>query len=448
MKEYRFWTILILLLVGPIIAGLFIVPAWLHARVHDEVSAIKAAGDPVSCAELAPKIADKDNGGILYQRALDIACSPQGKNDLDGCRDLLTESERLKNPKLWDMAEAYYKKYKKTLLIAEQASAKPECRYQFDWNNKEPMAIIFPIFASIRRFVQFTSFAVMIETRKGNMDEAVRWMKLDFAVSESVKDEPTIIAQLVRYACLAISCRSLGYMIDNGNLNEHQARELFDQLAAIDLEPGEVLAMKGERAMVISTFDNISKSGPKSYTWVDEYKAIKDMPYERCIPFPIRIKADELWYLQTMKDLAKNTSQPYRLSMNSQTDYQQLPRYASLSRIMLSNSRIQMTRDKITALLAGYQVHLALIAYRDRFGSYPTDLKQLRQKLGWKIPNDVFSGKDFIYKRQGKGFIFYGIGENLKDDHAKTVANTNSDKYPYPVRNGDRSADMIWQMKN
>lgn len=55
--------------------------------------------------------------------------------------------------------------------------------------------------------------------------------------------------------------------------------------------------------------------------------------------------------------------------------------------------------------------------------------------LGWKIPEDPFSGKDFIYKRQEKGFILYSIGRNMKDDGGKESPNSDPDRY-----------DMVWRM--
>jgi hypothetical protein len=36
------------------------------------------------------------------------------------------------------------------------------------------------------------------------------------------------------------------------------------------------------------------------------------------------------------------------------------------------------------------------------------------------VPKDFFSGKEFIYKIQDKGYILYSIGLNLRDDGGKT----------------------------
>jgi len=59
---------------------------------------------------------------------------------------------------------------------------------------------------------------------------------------------------------------------------------------------------------------------------------------------------------------------------------------------------------------------LALQAYKARHGAYPASVEELKTKLGWKLPKDPFSEKDFVYRRRDKGFILYSVGPDMKDD--------------------------------
>jgi len=38
---------------------------------------------------------------------------------------------------------------------------------------------------------------------------------------------------------------------------------------------------------------------------------------------------------------------------------------------------------------------------------------------GRPLPTDPFSGKPFVYRREGAGFLIYSWGPNLKDDGGK-----------------------------
>jgi hypothetical protein len=125
---------------------------------------------------------------------------------------------------------------------------------------------------------------------------------------------------------------------------------------------------------------------------------------------------------------------------NLVSDPAKLPKYAMVSRIMSPVFiRTTAARDKAIVEIQGSRIFLALLAYKDRFGSYPARLSELK-KLGWKIDTtDVFSGKDFNYKRQGKGFFFYSIGQNLKDDGGSSSGISST--------RGSGPDDVVWEMQ-
>ncbi|MCD5390795.1 hypothetical protein LR007_02905, partial [candidate division NPL-UPA2 bacterium] len=59
---------------------------------------------------------------------------------------------------------------------------------------------------------------------------------------------------------------------------------------------------------------------------------------------------------------------------------------------------------------------LALKIYQAKKGTYPETLKALTPEILPQLPEDPFTGKDFIYRREEEGFIVYSLGQNLKDD--------------------------------
>jgi broad specificity phosphatase PhoE len=62
--------------------------------------------------------------------------------------------------------------------------------------------------------------------------------------------------------------------------------------------------------------------------------------------------------------------------------------------------------ERALALLA-----VSLAGYRLAHGIYPEELKVLGP-----LPQDSFSGKDFLYRRTEKGYEVYSVGLNSKDD--------------------------------
>lgn len=136
------------------------------------------------------------------------------------------------------------------------------------------------------------------------------------------------------------------------------------------------------------------------------------------------LDADELIYLKGMNDRLRDTALPYRTLKARRSDLlrkRTFPAYAIASNLLLSvYSNPISKRDDAIAAVNGGRILMALLAHKDRFGGYPRSLGELRSSLGWKLPEDPFSGKDLVYRRQGKGFILYSIGVNLKDDGGRS----------------------------
>ena len=61
-------------------------------------------------------------------------------------------------------------------------------------------------------------------------------------------------------------------------------------------------------------------------------------------------------------------------------------------------------------------VAFALAAYRRDRERYPARTADLAPKYLAAVPNDLFSGKDLIYKPNEKGYTLYSVGPNGKDD--------------------------------
>jgi hypothetical protein len=81
------------------------------------------------------------------------------------------------------------------------------------------------------------------------------------------------------------------------------------------------------------------------------------------------------------------------------------------------------------------QVMLALEAYHTTRGQYPDSLAGLRTYPGWKLPIDPYSGKDFKYRRNGKGYILYSYGEDFDDDGGR------------PARSFGLDGDLVWTVE-
>lgn len=78
--------------------------------------------------------------------------------------------------------------------------------------------------------------------------------------------------------------------------------------------------------------------------------------------------------------------------------------------------KLQMNEDRVEQEQRHLQLAIALTLYHRETGKYPEKLGELTPKFLPSIPLDLFNGKEIIYARTEKGYRFYSVGPNGRDD--------------------------------
>jgi type II secretory pathway pseudopilin PulG len=288
-----------------------------------------------------------------------------------------------------------------------------------------------------------------VDASDGKMADSIKAIGLGYGLSESIREEPTLIGLLVRIACISIASSSLKRSAQYGDIPEPQARRLFDMMRKIDLQSHYIRAVKCERAQGLDLMDRV-----RHHVVVFDQKGepVADPSSTQSFGIgswmmDIRACADELFFMKYMDGAVAAAIKPYgdRLALKAESE-PKFPRYALMSVIVMpvfTKSKEALYESMST--VAGDRVFLAVLAYKSKFGAYPSSLDD-----GWNLPVDPMSGKEFRYRRELKGFILYGLGKNLKDDNAETVLKNDKNPdfrelYSYSTINGRNSADMIWE---
>ena len=400
-------------------------PLSAKAWIDKEIARIKARGEPVTMADLAGNpIPDSENAALIYARIFDQLEKYSGSKDAGVIGRFGSPEERKKDPKLWQEARSAVARHSGMLALVEEAVAKPKCKFPIQW--EKGMEATFPHYAKLRNLARLLRANAILQAKDGRMSDAVRSIDMGFRLADSIKGEHTLIGLLVRIAIMNMADRSFREVASCGSIDEKPAKQLFDTLAKIDLKLGHVKALQGERAMG---------------TWVfDQLRQGRDVLGVGGVPFPAALDREEQFYLKQMVKHIDAAHLPYRV-IKSRPMWEEfdaeIPEYALVSRILIPvSTRAHLICDKARANLALTQVSLAAEAYRDRFGSYPPILDDLKTKLGWKLPQDPFSGKDLGYRLDGKGFTLYSIGPDLKDDRGTREQDPKDHEGP---------GDIIWK---
>jgi len=438
-KTWRYVTAV----VGLLVIAHLVLNVVAGRRLEAELARLRAEGAPLTLAEAAPpKVPDSQNAAVLYQKAFEqaFAGSERRKEKEEEVvaaflAFAVGRPAHRPRPTLAEV-EAMLARHEADFRLLEQGSLRPACRFPVDWDNPNPWEMLFPHLGGVRQATRFLAAKALVDAERGRAGEALNDLAIAIRMSNHISAEPTLIAQLVRVACIGIVSEALPGVLAAVPPTAGESPPSYDLLSKMDLMGPWARAMEGERCCGLAVFDQVrraksgdvavamfSMGGPTSGLgrWLSRLALTHMWPLTRVVWAPF-LKLDEVYNLRQMERVTALHKQPYRISY---ADYERLsknieestPWYAVLSGILTPGfDRASAARDKGIACIGLMQAALALRAYQIEHGSYPASLADLRAAGGWAIPDDPFSGKPFIYRREGAGCLIYSVGENMKDD--------------------------------
>ena len=413
-----------LIIAGVLVVAIFTVRFMGAGRAVDvEIARIRAEGGPTTAADLAGKpIPDSENAALVYQKCFAYLPKSLDSPDRHRLRDFLNSDKRSAEPKLWARAKTIVDRYTPALSLAEKAAAMPKCRFKVDWSDLNSRAY-HPAF--LRFLAHLVAARGLLDAKSGNAPGAVKSVELIIRLSNSLKDELDLSSLMVRSSIIETAGKAMVDVSKQAGITESDARRLNAVFAGVDLRRDLAKAMRGERAQGIVFYDSVREGKMVSGQSQNGF---------RISPSRLFLDSDEDYYLDKMRDGIRVASHPYREQARVRRKrHRDPPRYAICSNLLLSfNMGEWLAQDRAIASIAGSRIFLGLLAYRDRFGSYPPGLADLK-KINWRLPEDPFSGKPFVYHRKGSGFVLYSIGDDLKDNGGVE-------------RNGDRPGDIVWEL--
>jgi hypothetical protein len=93
---------------------------------------------------------------------------------------------------------------------------------------------------------------------------------------------------------------------------------------------------------------------------------------------------------------------------------------ALVTQLIPAVRKVQGAYDRHEQLRRNLQLAFAMAAYHRDQGKYPPKLDDLTPKYVAAVPDDVFSGAALIYRAGDKGYTFYSVGQNGKDDGGRS----------------------------
>jgi hypothetical protein len=353
----------------------------------------------------------------------------------------------------------WLKQNEKPLALTIEASKRPQYFNPLVSKSQDPkqarlIGSLLPSVQKCRELARALNCRATARVAEGDFDAA--WQDL-MAVQRlgrlMMRGSGSLIETLVGIAMIAMTTESQLALLGHGNHSFKQIVSWLDDLKKLPPIPtlGDKIDL-GERLMVLDTLQSLAMTGVHQLDQLSGPGAPSAAPhplwgklFSRSIDWDPAFRNCNQMYDR----LAAATRLPDRASRNAElakveNDIKQMQvevretgpldkafmgkseRGEMIGKILLTLlfpavHKVQDANDRIDQLQQNLQVAFALAAYRADNGRYPAKLNDLAPKYLPKIPGDMFSGNQLIYKSTDGGYLFYSVGINGVDEEGRWI---------------------------
>jgi hypothetical protein len=347
-----------------------------------------------------PPVPDAENAAVLYKKAFELY--PDGLNEEEtelSCR--LTEGPPL-TPAERAKLQAVLDRNRETLKLLHDASGRPRCNFNLDY--AQGVSLELPHISGMIRCTRLLDLESLL-AGGGDVSEAARAAR---RLSEATSEEPILISQLVRGVCTHMSGEILQREFE-GAMSRERLDSLLGGLAPDTIRSGF------ERSLLFEMY-----SGIKFVLEGGDPKFLPEGMKTLRRPDDPLTEHDLAYFAETFSEYSALAGRPYyevrdQIAHVEATRIEGAPWYAEVTRLMMPMlGRAQRRQATAEAATATTQLAAALRLYRDERGFYPDSLEAIRGVLP-TLPVDPFTGKPFLYRREGSGFVVYSVGTDGAD---------------------------------
>ena len=435
------WVVIILLL--PFVAGIVAVKIRRHGlekEIARELAAIRARGEPVTPEELDawyPRVPDAENGALVLTQALARVPrrnhdDPYVANDADEVACVYSRITGAKGPTDADTESAriLVEHHDKTLSLLRDAVRLKRSRFSVQLTNGS--YTLLPHLSPLKAGSQLLALAALQSAQTGDHAKAAEALDTAFLLSDSLKQEPTLVSQLARMSCVNVARDALASCLCQTDFTSNELQRLAATISGQMNSPGHARALPGELAVGLDLFrytrswpvywDSVQALGEKPPWW--HYDALKLRTSFYFYKFSANDAADKLHFLKTFSSFGavfalQENERPLAFDRKSTDSYmvQANKGYLVSDNFIPTFKRTYIGEMKTVGLQRSALTALALERFRlDSGGSVPESLDALVPKYFPAVPLDPFDGKPLRYIRHGKGYVVYSVGDNLTDE--------------------------------
>jgi hypothetical protein len=252
--QHRSWWrrpgwIIPLAVVALVVIGIVGARVTARAGLKRELAAARAKGLPTNPKELDAwyaAVPAAENAALKVMEAQGLLV--EEPEELKELRWSALESDDRLNPLFTVRLEEHLRKNEETLKLLHEAAELKRSRYPTDLSKGSETSFIH-IFR-IKQLAELLRFEAAFRAERGDSPGTVKALRSGFALAGTLAEEPVLISELVRIACVSILLTGMERVVSVAQLSEGELAELSEVVRKAEESCPRALhrALAGERA--------------------------------------------------------------------------------------------------------------------------------------------------------------------------------------------------------
>lgn len=432
-----------------VIVGFFIFRGSNASAVRRLEAKIRAAGEPLTLAELAStygEIPNAENGAIplmdawakddpdLWEafRAGRSALPQRVDRQFDEALPFLGSAAReiFRSDKLGETnlvaAEAYLSEQGERINRIRSALQYPRFHFPLEFARGSQMPL--PHLYHIKQAVQDFRIIALCATERGDVPTALNALEEMTLASQVLAGESYIISQVLRMACHHFAQKGIERLLNHCQLTSAQLDQLARMLDQMNMQDEFRKTLITERVFMLDLFERPETVLGSSGQEKDENSASSASPLGGIYKTIGLAVVDRQLMLEAMssaiavadRDNADDRKQCEQILRDAGASAARIPKkvLTAVTLPIMAKAVVRFTSHEARRRLA--TIAVALERFRlAHDGLLPDGLDELVPKFLPQLPKDPFNDEPIQYKRLAVGYELYSVGENRVDDGGK-----------------------------
>ena len=421
-------TIFVLVIAGLVTAYvLFYTISNAVGRFHVEarLAEMRLQRIPLDRNSVFPKTPENasDNGVYFYKAAFELInaspsyktlCAIQEKQQTSNIAEWPERAQNIASQLLKN------KDIEQILSLFCQGAAKPYAVYEHDYFEED---INIPEIAPQQSLFRLICMKSSLDGLNGNPEAGYNLILAGFSTIKQLESNSFIFSQLVYMGCVSRSIDAMNSLIFRYGISSQSAEQLLFELDKFDFKTRMSNATNTEIVIQREFFEKFIYKRYKLYD-LDEV-IIMGMPKLLIAIWPFFYQ-DYAYYLEQQVQVRTLYFGQYWLMEKELKELSDISCYYPISKMLLPympNVRLNVARTE--SCIDAAKLTLALHIFKNKFGSFPHELRVLAPDILKQIPVDPISGKPFEYHKTDGTFTLSSVwlkekaGEDKKEQEKR-----------------------------